>query len=818
MGSLAKLLLSLGSKGSSIAAIVMSCVVVMAGFLWQQQTSDQEYKEIQVASNTIVANMIESYTQSRILTLKKQVEVIAQSKQIIDSLAFNDSSLIEIQQQDLLSFFPNARSLCLINAAVDEVSQRGCMPISFATLNSLRQAKKEGSAQFSVMKAGSEEAYLLLAQRISNQSGKVLGVLVVTLSADVIPSLIYKSANLKGYLELQQGSKTTTVLASSGDPALKQGLPMLNNKVPSTYWRIAFWPTPISNQVPTYEVIAGVLALMILFWLLLELVKGFIVKRDAAILRAQLVDFKSGSLKPRYHVTLAPFNKVVDDILNLGREQYQNTAKKGATAESIGKKIEQVENSSRTTPVQSESVKEIINIDPSIFRANDIRGIVGQSIDEQVFTALGQAIGSEAINQGVNKLVVGRDARLTSLGLSKSLISGVISSGCDVVDIGEIPTPLMYFACEQLNTHSGIMVTGGHNPPDYNGLKVVMGSKFLENPGLQQLNQRILNDELKSGKGTLSEESITYDYVSRIVGDIKINRPLKVAIDCGNGVSGSIAPALFKALGCEVIELFCDVDGKFPNHHPNPGELENLKDLSAAVVENKAELGIAFDGDGDRLGVVDSNGDVIFPDQLLMMFSLDLLSRKPGSTILYDVKCSNLLGSEIVKAGGVPMMSKPGHSLIKNKMLETGADLAGEFSGHIFFKERWYGFDDALYATARLLEIIANDSLSRNVLKIFTDLPKRESTPEIYVKMADDESNAFMRQLSGEGKFEGAELTIIDGIRAEYLNGWGLVRASNTMPGLKLRFEADSSEDLEDIQQRFKDQMLQVKPTLKLLF
>lgn len=819
MDGLAKLLLSLGSIGASLVSIGVSCIAVVIGFLWLQQSSNQEFEEIQLADQKKMAVMIENFTLSQIDNVQAQMKSIAQSKQVSGSLSFNDSSLIEFQQQDLLSYFPNARSLCLIAADIDEVtpSANGCMPISFATLNSLRQAKKEGGAPISLIKQGKQDAYLLLAERISNASGRLVGVLVVTLKADVVDSLLYRGEGFNGYVELQQGSKNITVLASRGDKSVKQGSALFNHDIPNTYWRLVYWPESPSSQEVSFVIVGGILAIMILMWLLLEGIKAYILKRDVLIIKSQLADLKSGSLKPRYHVTLKPFNQLVVDILALGRENYHNTAKKGATAESIGKKIEEVENNVRPS-TSTAAVKEITNIDPSIFRVNDIRGIVGQNLDEHVFKALGQAIGSEAIERGISKLVIARDARLSSPGLGKALINGILATGCDVVDIGEVPTPVMYFACEHLNTKSGVIVTGSHNPPDYNGLKIVLAGQALAQDGLQQLLQRVLLDELKTGKGSLEEESINYDYVSRIVGDIKVSRPLKVVIDCGNGVAGSIAPALFKAIGCDVVELFCEVDGKFPNHHPNPSEPENLKDLSQAVLENGAELGIAFDGDGDRLGVVDSAGTPIFPDRLMMLFAQDILSRIPEATIIYDVKCTSLLRDEILKAGGKPVMAKSGHSLIKDKMQEVGAQLAGEFSGHFFIKERWYGFDDALYAACRLLEILSADALSRDATAVLTELPSRESTPEIFIKMPEGESISFMRQLAGEGRFEGAELSILDGIRAEYKNGWGLVRASNTMPGLTLRFEADSIEELQEIQQRFKAQILQIKPTLKLLF
>ena len=606
------------------------------------------------------------------------------------------------------------------------------------------------------------------------------------------------------------------MLTSHGDVSKKKGDARFVQKIPNTYWRTAYWPQHVS-RVSTYAMtgLVAVIVIILLMWLLREGVRSFLFKRDVATLRLQLADLKSGSLKPKYPLSFSALNPIESDIQTLGREHYHSTAKKGATADSISKKVEEKE---QENPAELDLLQEVVDIDPSIFKANDIRGIVGQNLDEDIVKAIGQAIGSEAGEQGQSRIVVGRDGRQSSASLSKALIEGLLASGCDVLDIGEAPTPMMYFACEQMGTHSGVMVTGSHNPTQYNGLKTLLAGKILSGDKLQTIYQRIHQANLRSGEGVLSEANIAKDYISRIVGDVRVGRPMKIVIDCGNGVAGPVASVLFKALGCEVIELYCDVDGSFPNHHPNPSIPENLHDLTEAVQKHGAELGLAFDGDGDRLGVVDGYGTPIWPDRLMMLFAQDVLSRMPGSVVVYDVKCSNLLGEEIAKAGGEAIMTKSGYSFIKKEMQEHEAQLAGEMSGHIFFKERWYGFDDALYAASRLLELLADDPMQRRATEVFAALPNREGTAEILVEMEEGESPRFIRQLAGEGRFDGADINTIDGLRADYPNGWGLVRASNTTPGLTLRFEADSVDELHDIQQRFKQQMLQIKPTLILLF
>ena len=815
MDGLAKLALSLGSKAVALITLITSCVVIAAGLFWQQEQASQQYLNVQNEHQQQTAKILQEFTLSRSNDLHAQMQAIASSPQIIASLSNNDSSLIELQQQDVHSYFPNAKKVCLISAEVDDVTSYGCMPITFVILNSLRQAKKNGSAQIGLIKQRDKEAYVLLAQKIQNKSGEIVGVLVVTLDANVVPTFLYDSAEFKGYLELQQGIKKVTTLVNQGDVKQKQGAAPFVQKIPNTYWQLAYWPMK-QPKLPnsTMMLITILVAVLILMWLLREGFKAFLLKRDVSTIRLQLADLKAGTLKPKYAVSLSPLKSIVTDILTLGRENYYNTAKKGATAESVGKKIDEIENA----PLQSDMLQETVQIDPVIFRAYDIRGIVGENLDEEVVKIVGQAVGSEANEQGITRLVVGRDARLSSASLSTALIEGIIESGCDVLDIGEVPTPVMHFACEQFNTHSGVMVTGSHNPAEYNGLKIVLAGQSIAQEALQKIYQRIQQEDLRTGTGARSEINVVNDYISRIAGDVRLARPIKVVIDCGNGVAGAVAPALFKAIGCDVVELFCDVDGHFPNHHPNPSQPENLQDLTNAVKQHDAELGLAFDGDGDRLGVVDAKGNPIWPDRLLILFAQDILSRVPGSIVIYDVKCTSLLGEEIANAGGEALMCESGHSLIRNKMQETDAMLAGELSGHIFIKERWYGFDDAMYAAGRLLELISSDLMQRNATGVFNSLPSRVNTPELLVEMEEGESIAFIRKLAGEGHFDGAELITLDGIRAEYINGWGLVRSSNTTPGLTLRFEANSLEELQEIQQRFKEQMLQIKPTLKLNF
>ncbi|HSS07574.1 MAG TPA: phosphomannomutase/phosphoglucomutase [Rhodanobacteraceae bacterium] len=466
----------------------------------------------------------------------------------------------------------------------------------------------------------------------------------------------------------------------------------------------------------------------------------------------------------------------------------------------------------------SDAVEAPVNIDRSIFRAYDIRGVVGETLTPAVARVLGRAIGSEGRDRGIKEIVVGRDGRLSGPDMVSSLVAGLRSTGMDVIDIGAVPTPVVYFGCYHLNTGSGVSVTGSHNPPDYNGFKIVLGGETLSEDSIQALYARIAESRFVSGSGSLQTMDITADYIHRIANDIQVERKLKVVVDCGNGIPGAFAPQVIESIGCEVVPLYCDVDGTFPNHHPDPSDLHNLQDLILSVKQINADIGLAFDGDGDRLGVVTKTGEVIFPDRLLMLFATDILTRNPGATIIYDVKCTGHLQPLILQHGGSPLMWRTGHSLIKAKMKETDAALAGEMSGHFFFGERWYGFDDGIYAAARLLDIIGSDPEGRDAPAIFDTLPKGVSTPELKIPMREGEHYRFIENFRARATFEGARITTIDGVRADWPDGWGLVRASNTTPVLVLRFDADNAAALKRVQDVFRAELMKLDSSLPLPF
>jgi phosphomannomutase/phosphoglucomutase len=455
-----------------------------------------------------------------------------------------------------------------------------------------------------------------------------------------------------------------------------------------------------------------------------------------------------------------------------------------------------------------------MNLPHEIFRAYDIRGIVGKTLTPEIVRLIGRAIGTLGLERGAHRFALARDGRLSGPDLVAALADGINEAGADVIDIGMAPTPVAYFAAHHLGSQSAAVVTGSHNPPEYNGVKMVVGGTTLSGDDIQALRQRIERGELAKGKGKRSSTDVLDAYVERIAGDVKLARKFRIAIDCGNGVTGVIAQRLYERLGCNVIGLYTEVDGNFPNHHPDPSRPENVAKLAETLRTTDAELGLAFDGDGDRLGVVTKDGALIFPDRQMMLYAKDVLSRNPGAEIIYDVKCTGLLGPWIEKHGGKPVVWKTGHSLIKAKLKESGAPLAGEMSGHIFFKERWYGFDDALYAGARLLEVLAPEADASATLNA---LPNAPSTPELNWKLAEGEPHALVAKLQQARPFPNAQRVItIDGVRAEYADGFGLARASNTTPVIVLRFEGKTPEAMKRIQEEFRKALQPLKADVPL--
>jgi phosphomannomutase/phosphoglucomutase len=451
-----------------------------------------------------------------------------------------------------------------------------------------------------------------------------------------------------------------------------------------------------------------------------------------------------------------------------------------------------------------------------IFKAYDIRGIVDKSLTTDVTFQIGQAFGSEALGRNCDTVVVARDGRLSGPALITALTEGLLSTGVDVIDVGMVPTPLLYFATYELGTGTGIMITGSHNPPDYNGFKMVMDGETLAGERIQHLRQRIEQSNLATGAGQYREHDIKPAYLARVLSEGKLERPLHAVVDCGNGVASEVAVDLLRSLDCQVTPLYCETDGRFPNHHPDPSQPDTLSDLIAKVKETHADIGLAFDGDGDRIGVVTPAGKIIWPDRQLVLIALDILQQTPGAHIIYDVKCSRIVEQAIRDAGGKPEMWKTGHSFIKARLRETGAELAGEMSGHIFFNDHWYGFDDGLYSAVRLLHILARHD--EDIDTIFNALPDTVNTPELGLDMAEGEHYKLVDELIENARFDDARVSRIDGLRVDFDDGFGLIRASNTTPKIVLRFEGDDSQALERVKQRFRDLFNSTRPGLDLPF
>jgi phosphomannomutase / phosphoglucomutase len=656
----------------------------------------------------------------------------------------------------------------------------------YGKLGILEAALRENSTQAAVIRDGGGARFGLAAPVL--EEGRVVTLVYVRLPLETVTAPVAAASLPGGFLALRQGRYT---VVKNGDDALAGVAEVDAISVDGTALRVV-------AAVPLNDVGFGTVTNALLAVLSLLVALGLFAMPRLRGLRIE---------------------RRVDEVPEAQSEptfaelQARNELEAAAAPAAIVAAGAEPVASAAAAP----AAKRVF-LDRSIFRAYDIRGVVGKTLDANTARLIGQAIGTVMHLQDARSIVVGRDGRLSSPEMAAALIEGLRQSGCEVIDIGEAPTPLVYFGAYQLRAGSCVSVTGSHNPPDYNGFKIVIEGETLAGAAIENLYERIAENKLHTADapGPLSKRDITDDYIQRVAGDIQIERKLKVVVDCGSGIAGLIAPRLMEAIGAEVEPLFCEVDGTFPHHHPDPSDPANLQDLVNVVQRVDADLGLAFDGDGDRLGVVTRSGEMIYPDRLLMLFAADVLERNPGACIIYDVKCTGHLAMHILRHGGSPLMWKTGHSLIKAKMRETEAELAGEMSGHFFFRERWYGFDDGLYAAARLLEILS--TRPETPQEVFDTLPKGVSTPELKIQVEEGEQYAFIEKFLAGAKFEGARIATIDGLRADWPDGWGLVRASNTTPVLVLRFDAKDEAALGRIQEAFREQLLAVDPGLALPF
>ncbi len=802
----------------------------------------QYYLIIQVPSqqrtNRYLNTTLTSYAELVRLTATGSAEALAIASlrsDLQNALQLRNLAKITELEKELTRRFPKIIGVRILLPDLLQTDSKSVPEITNVTLDLIRRAANGEELSPEVIGIGQKNQYVAIIQRVELQ-GELLGLIVAGFKMEVINDALAKIQSVPGYLELRQTFQNVKhVLGVHGDPSLKFGEPLGQGGLEGTPWEMAYWPALTED----FSVYGDTLVFWVAVTAMLLLIAGLgfmgyfqlgkTVQMDAARLFKMVLETKSPHFAiPSGAFKLTIFSDLAHGLSRTGiitidvadKREIRNMRKQanelrgGVDSGFQDSHSESLDTAALDLQVLDEEIP--VEVPESIFRAYDIRGIVHEQLTPEVVKEIGRAIGSEAFERGEQTVVVARDGRLSGPVLIEALKQGLMESGRDVIDIGEVPTPVLYFATHFLETHSGVVLTGSHNPSNYNGLKIVLAGETLAEEGIKKLYKRIVSDELLSGRGSEVSRDITQDYIGQIVGDVALAQPLRVVIDCGNGVAGNIAPQLYQSLGCEVIGLYCDVDGNFPNHHPDPSKEENLQEMIKIVKSEKADLGLAFDGDGDRVGVVDSEGNIIWPDTQMMLYSMDLLSRNPGSDIIFDVKCSRHLSATIRGHGGRPIMWKTGHSLIKAKMKETGALLAGERSGHIFFKERWYGFDDGLYAGARMLEILASDfRKSGDVFKVF---PKTLNTPELNLEFGDEEKFEFVKKLIKVGRFGEGKINTIDGIRVDYPEGWGLIRASNTSPQLVMRFEADSQEAFVKIKEVFRKQMLKVDPSLTLPF
>ncbi len=710
--------------------------------------------------------------------------------------------------------------------------------LSFAAASMLRNALRSRRPQRAeVHELRQSGAHIALAAPVTD-GDTVLGVIYQSLPMKLLSEPVNRAARYGSMIAVQQEAGGIANVAESRPGDLPDRKPLGDVEIPGSIWRVAWWPAVLSDvRVPLDQVAALFGAVALLAAVMLILIARRVsasITQDLASVVAMVESLSAGRHARKREARLKEFDGTLGLIESLSESsalgRLASQTNEGGLAATLGVEADSevstllgdsqilVEETSRVaeTGPSAASTDVAAKVPTSLVRLYDIRGVAGDELNEGVVHALGQAIGSEAYEHGPQVVLVARDGRKSSPELHRALIDGLIASGRDVIDLGMVPSPLLYFGTHYLDSNSGVVVTGSHNPPEYNGLKIIIDGVTLSGEALQRLAARVNRGDLLEGQGSYSEQNLIPDYLQQVSEDVSLARPLKVVVDCGHGVASEVAPALLQRLGCELIELNCRTDGDFPGHHPDPARPDNMKELIEAVRSSDADVGIAFDGDGDRLGVVDSSGKIIWPDRLLMFLAADVLASNPGSDVIFDVKCTRHLTSHILSLGGRPIMWKSGHSLLKAKMQETGAMLAGELSGHLFFQDRWYGFDDALYAAARVLELLALDP--RDSAEVFAELPESPATPELVLMLDGQDPHRLMEQILDKAQFPGAKIIDLDGLRAEFEEGWGLVRASNTLPALTFRFEARDREALEKIQDVFRHFIQEMLPGLTLPF
>ena len=850
-------LAAIAGKAIVLGVAVLLLLALAAFFMLaslEQEKISQHAEAEKTRLNLEVDSLLKRYVE--------RVNLLAADPNLIELLNQPDSR--KQRQADLAAMIDANQVMMFAKGEAKQLA--GQYPLlSFSELDLIYEAEKGLHARLEYHKLQDGSRHLDIV-RPFKQGQNLVGYVLVRFDSESLDAAIQKLAIKDARLELSQLLSDGSVeqFVGRGDDSIKATAEAFSSDLSDAQWRLSYWERPQGWLIMglDWRLLFGVLCVLIAAVLAVMMLVFSRVVDKAVVASANTLfgyvrdrlggqwmgkDYNAGlvelqptlnnlqtlnwSVLPHAEVATVPQKENMRSAAEeseAGRKDFESSYVNILYQNDAGVEVEekdqaetvQTDNQSGTVAVAaepepgSESVPGVVPA--SIFRAYDIRGVVGKTLTPEIVYQIGRAFGTEAWQRGEQAIVVGRDGRLSSPEMADALIKGLCESGRDVIDLGMVPTPIVYFATHYLNARSAVMVTGSHNPADYNGFKMVLQGDTLTEAEIQQIYQRILSADFSVGEGSYTEQNLMADYSARVHADVRIERKLKVVVDCGNGVAGLVVPNLLRSIGCDVGELYCDVDGSFPYHHPDPSQPVNLQALIAAVKKSGADVGLAFDGDGDRLGVVDSSGEIIWPDRQLMLYALNVLQQEPGAKIIYDVKSSRHVHRVIEQAGGQAIMSKTGHSLMKAKLKESGAVLAGEMSGHVFFNDRWYGFDDGLYTALRLLEILSKDQ--RSSAEVFAELPNAFNTPELTLPLAEGEHFTLMQRLEQEFDLPDAQLITIDGIRAEFKHGWGLVRASNTTPCLMFRFEADSQQELEHIKTLFRLQLQKLEPKLQLPF
>ncbi len=835
--------MSLTSWGVQPALLAFGLIALLSAaleLLFVTALEDSHQGDFNVAMSSVVKRDLDFYAQERLSAIQS---IVAQDQMLV-ALSDNQSEASGLLRATL----PDLKALYIVPTVKLNLVRNLYPELGFASVDALRKASEKKAPQIETFFENNEWFYQIALEAKGAKEAFPATVLFVFTSAEISNLLKAQSKALSGQISLlSSGEENAVTVISHGDRAADN---QVFHDLKFGTWRLRYSPSEqgivVVDRKSMWAILALTAVLSIISIFVLCRIRLSRIQKDIGLSSTLIQSGINGSRKPTSRLAyyeLIQMVQAVNSLLKI-KEDEQLKTKKEAPKAPLASDAMTVQETGPSTSIDDDldfddldlddqlsmddtaAVEETplsdlavhaMNVPQSIFRAYDIRGIVDDTLTESTVELIGRALASEALAQGQQTLCVGYDGRLSSVDYCNAICRGITSTGANAVIVGRVPTPVLYFATHELKTGTGVMITGSHNPANYNGFKMMVAGRTLSGDDIQRLYSRIVEGNFVSGEGAIQEHNVDQAYLDTILGDVAVAAPLKVVLDAGNGVAGELAPKLVEELGCEVIPLFCDIDGTFPNHHPDPGKPANLQDLIAAVKANDADIGLAFDGDGDRLGVVTNTGKIIWPDRLLMLFAKDVVARNPGADIIYDVKCSRRLNGLISEYGGRPIMWKTGHSLIKAKMKETGALLAGEMSGHIFFKERWFGFDDGLYSAVRLLEILGVED--RSAEEVFADFPEDVSTPEINIEVTDESKFTIVEKLCMlKDSFLEANVSTIDGLRVDFANGWGLCRASNTTPMLVLRFEADDEESLESIKQQFKKQLLAVDSSLNVDF